>query len=155
MSGIGIGFVWNFHFAEFEKSAEGALIDVVEAGFIAVGEAEGVAGGELVEGADEAVERIRDAAEPIGLVLQEAGFDGPVAVEAPVGGSHFFDEGVFDAIGGLEAVEVLVEHGEEVFGRFALEDEATGEQAMADRVAGGTLFTLRSDGAPGAGAIGA
>jgi hypothetical protein len=54
------------------------------------------------------------------------GFDGPDAVEEPIGGAHFLDEAEFDAIGRLETALVILDEYIEVFGIFAGEQDALG-----------------------------
>ena len=150
---IGIRFVWRPLLAQEEEAAEGALIHVVEAGFVAVHETEGGGGGEGREGAGDAADGVGGE---VGLdgIVEEAGFDGPAAALAPEGGSHFLDEGHFDIVGGLEALDVLGHDGLEGFGGFALEDDAAREESVAAGVLCGTLLALWSFRSTGAGAVG-
>ena len=48
--------------------------------------------------------------------VEQTGLEGPGAAEAPGGGDHFFDDVHFDIVGGLEAVDVLVEVGLKISG---------------------------------------
>jgi hypothetical protein len=66
-----------------------------------------------------------------GFIFEQAGFDGQGAAETPVGGYHLFDHAELHAIGGLEAIEVVIHDLRETFGRFILHDDLVGEQAMA------------------------
>ena len=62
-------------------------------------------------------------------ILECSGLDCPVPAEAPIGGAHFLDEGVFDAVCGLEAIDVLLEEEFEVGGCLALEQDTGGEES--------------------------
>ena len=86
---------------------ERPLIIEVKAGLVTVHEAEGGFGGEIVEGIGEAIERIGGGLDG-GFIFEQSGFDGQGAAETPVGGDHLLDHGELHAIGGLEAIEVLV-----------------------------------------------
>ena len=85
---------------------EGALVDAVEAGFIAADEVRRGGIGKGGEGVGEAIEGVA-----IGLggeaLLEGAGLHGPGAAHPPVGGGHFLDETELHAIGGLEAFDEL------------------------------------------------
>ena len=150
---IGIRFVWRPRLAQEEEVAESALIHVVQAGFVAVHETEGGGGGEGGEGAGDAADGVGGE---VGLdsIVEEAGFDGPAAALAPEGGSHFLDEGHFDIVGGLEAMDVFGHDGLEGLGGFGLQDDASGEESVAAGVLGGTLLALWSFRSTGAGAVG-
>jgi len=60
------------------------------------------------------------------LLLERVGFHGPDAVQAPVGGTHFFDDAEFDAVGRLETALVILHEDFEVGGVFAGEKQALG-----------------------------
>jgi len=135
-----------------EEGAERALIHIVEARFVAVEERVGGAGGEGAESGDVAVEGVA-AVLVAGLGIDHAFFHGPVAVEAPVGGGHFFDQGVFDAVSGLETFHVLLEEELKVLFAFSLEDDNVGEQAVAHGVHGGAFFAFGGDRPLGARAV--
>ena len=85
---------------------EGALADVVEAGLVAMQEGELGSEGEVGESAGNAADFVAGLAGVDGVV-EEAGFDGPEAAQAPEGGGHFLDHAEFDVVGGAVAVEVL------------------------------------------------
>ena len=89
------------------------------------------------------------------LEFEHAGLHGPGAVEAPFRNHHFRNHAVFDAIGRLETVEVLLPKGGEGFVRLALEKDALGEQAVMEGVLGGTLFSFGGGRPVRFGAIGA
>jgi hypothetical protein len=55
--------------------------------------------------------------------------------EVPGGGDHFFEQTVLHAIGGTEAVDELVMQFLETGGGLIGEDNAFGEQAVAEGVA--------------------
>jgi hypothetical protein len=152
--GNGIRFVWHTGFSQHKQVPQGALVHAVQAGFIAVDEADGLGRGEIFKGGGEAADFV-GAGLVIHVVLEHAGFDGPGAAHAPVGTDHLLDEAELDAIGGPEAVQVEVEEGFEAFAFLVLEDDAAGEQAMAQGVLSGTALAFGRDRAVGAGAIGA
>ncbi len=134
--GLGIGE------AQEEEVVEGALVHEVEAAFIAVDEGDGGAVGETGKGIGHAVE---GGCGGLGgdLLVEEGGFDGPGAAQAPIGCGHVLDHAEFQAVGGLEAGDVVGEQSGEGLGTFVLEDHAMGQETMADGVAGGTLLALR------------
>lgn len=146
------GFVWNFGRAKLKEGAERALVNVVEARFVPVQQRIGGAGGEGAESGNEAVEGVA-AVLVSDLGIEHVLFHGPIAVEAPVGGCHFFDQGVFDAVGGLETLHVLLEEELKVLFAFPFEDDNGGEQAVAHGVHGGALFAFGGDGPFGARAV--
>ena len=88
-------------------------------------------------------------------ILERPGLDCPIPAETPVGGAHFLDERVFDAVGGLKAIDVLLKEQFEVAGSLALEEDALREESVAHGVGGGAGLTLGRDGPAGASAIGA
>jgi hypothetical protein len=126
VSGNGIGFVWHARSLQQEQVLHGALIHAVEAGFVAVeqGEAMGI-GGILKGGSQEAgsVTGFRD----VEAVVQQLGFDGPGAAHAPPGGDHFFDDAELDAVGWLEAPQVVGQDLRETGGRFVFQEYDAGE----------------------------
>ena len=104
---------------------EGALADVVEAGLIAMQEAELGCGGEVGESAGNAGDLV------VGLVgghgvFVETGFDGPGAAQAPEGGDHFLDDAELDVVDGAVALDVLVEEDVEVLAALVGQDDAVG-----------------------------
>jgi hypothetical protein len=133
---------------------EGALVDGVEAGLIAMDEGQLGARGDGPEGGGEAADLVAGGLLGDGVV-DDAGFDGPGAPDAPTGGEHFFEQAVLDAASGTEAVHELVVHLAEAFGELIGEDQTLSEQAMADGVLRGTGFTLGRDRTTRASAVGA
>ena len=140
--------------AEREEVFEGALVDGVEAGLVAVEEVEFVGVVEFGEGVHQAV-----GGGGGGLVghggIEVAVFDGPGAAEAPVGGDHFLDEADFDGVQGAEALGVGEEEFAEGFGWFLFEDDDSGKEAVAAGVLRGAGFAAGGFGASGLGAVGA
>jgi len=118
---------------------ERALVIQMETGLVLVHEAEGGPFGETAEGGGHTVER---AAAGLGLDLlfHHAGLKGPGAAETPVGNDHFLDEAVLHAIGGPEAIEVVVEDVLEAVLGFSGYDDLTGKQHMSALIARGTQF---------------
>jgi len=112
--GNGTRVVWRFYRSPHDEGEQGALIQAVKAGLIAVEEGQGVRGLKAAEDGDHAVQRVafRMAGS---LGIDEAGFHGPGPALAPAGGGHFLDHGALDITGGPEAVKVLLqEKGETV-----------------------------------------
>jgi hypothetical protein len=118
---------------------EGALADVVEAGLIAMEEAELGGGGQVGESAGKAGEFVAGLVGGHGVFV-EAGFDGPGAAQAPEGGDHFLDHAELDVVDGAVALDVLVEEDVEVPAALVGQDDAVGEKAVADRVEGRSFF---------------
>ena len=78
----------------------------MEAGFVTVQEGELGAGSEVGEGGGDTRDFV--AAGLLGEgVIEEAGFDGPGAAEAPVGGDHLLDDAEFDLISRFEPLDVM------------------------------------------------
>jgi hypothetical protein len=67
----------------------------------------------------------------------DAGFHGEDAVEAPLIGGDAQDQFLFAIADGAEAVEVIVEEGEEVFGILVQQDVFVGTQAAEEAIAAG------------------
>ncbi len=133
---------------------EGALVDAMEAGFVAVHEGEAGVGGGVGEGGGHAIDFVAGGLS-FCVVLKDAGFEGPGAAHAPVGSRHFLDETELEAIGGLEAVEVLGEEGIEGCARFVFHDDAASQEAVADGVLGRAAFSFGGSRSTRAGAVGA
>jgi hypothetical protein len=87
-------------------------------------------------------------------LIHQVSLDGPSAAKAPERGGHFLDHAEFDAIGGVESVNVLGNHTIEVRGSLIGEEHLFSEQAMAEGVAGGALFAGDGPGSAGTGAVG-
>lgn len=127
------------------------MVDAVEAGFVAPEEGEGGFSGEFSEGCGGGVGDL--VAGVCGdFVIEEAGLDGPGAAG---GGDHLFDDVHFDIVGGLEAVDVLIEVELKILVVFILHDDGFGEESVAEGVVGGAFFALRGDRALGMTSIGA
>jgi hypothetical protein len=71
-----------------------------------------------------------------------------------VGGDHFLHHEELHAIGGLEAVEVVIHGRLETFGRFILHNDLLGEEAMAGGILRRTPLALGGEGTDGTSAIG-
>jgi hypothetical protein len=127
----------------------------VETGLVAEEEIEGGVGFGVAEGQDETVEIGGGGGMGFHAGFEGAHLGGPGAVEAPVGGDHFVDEGEFDFVGGMEAVEVGLAEGLEGFLVFMAEDQGFGEQAVFEGVLRGDGFALGSFGAARERAVGA
>ena len=61
-----------------------------------------------------------------------------------VGGSHLLDHAKFQAIDGLETVEVLVQKVVEALAGLVIQDEEACEETMAGGILRGALLPLRS-----------
>jgi hypothetical protein len=69
-------------------------------------------------------------------------------------GNHLLDEADLHAIGGLEAIQVLVHDRVESFGRLIAHDDMAGEQAVAGGILRREPLALGGDRTDGASAIG-
>jgi len=132
---------------------KGALVHEMKAGFVAVEEGEAGVGGGVGEGLGQAIQGVAGGLAG-GIVLEEAGFDGPGAAQAPGSGGHFLDDTDLDTILGRETVEVLGGEGIEALAAFLLENDAAGEQAMAQGVAGRGELAFGCSGTARAEAVG-
>src|ERR1039458_2085563 len=103
----GTGFVWHGGGTQEEHAVKRALIVEMKSCLVTVHEAEGGFGGEIIEGASEAIERIGGLLGG-GFIFEEPGFHGQGAAEAPVGSDHILDHAELHAIGGLEAIEGVI-----------------------------------------------
>jgi hypothetical protein len=151
-------FVWRIPvrrgILQHQQVPKGALVHAVETRLVAVDEREARFGGEYSKGGG----KTGDSAAFAGLGAEGAsdhgGLDGPGAAHAPVGGGEVLDHGEFDAIGGLEAVQMLAEHGLEQFAGFFRQDHALGQKTVAHGVAGRSESSLGRSGPSGARAVG-
>ena len=124
---------------------ETALVDAVEAGFVAVEEGEVGGGGEAGEGGGEAAELVVGFVVLAGeAIFEQPAFDGPEAAHAPICGGHFLDHAEFDAVDGFETLEVSGDQGVELGAGFAAHDDTIGEEAMAHSVRRCAQLALRS-----------
>ena len=109
---------------------EGAVFVADEAGFV---EREAIEVVELLEsegGAGGGI-GVEAGAVVVDLEVEEGGFGGPEAAEAPFGGGEVFDGGGFGGGGGLEVVEEFGEEGGEALGGFGVEDDGLGVGGVA------------------------
>jgi hypothetical protein len=125
----------------------------MEAGFVAVHQAEAGEGGGVGEDGGHAVDFFAGRLS-FGVVLKDASFEAPGAAHAPGGRCHFLDETELEAIGGLEAVEVLGQEGFEGGVRFVFHDDAGGQEAVAGGVLGRAAFSFGGSRSTRAGAVG-
>jgi len=126
----------------------------VETGLVALEGGLLRSGGEVAEGGGEAIELVAGGA-GVDIEIHHVGLDGHGAAETPAGGDHFFDEAELGVVLGGEALDVAIEERFEGVGTFIAEQDALGEQAVAQGVPGGARLALRSDGTAGARTIGA
>jgi hypothetical protein len=154
---FGVKFAVGGEFLEIEEGLEGATIDQVEAGFVAMDEVE-TAGivGQGGEGGGEAFGLRGGGKEVVFEFLVEGGgFDGPEAAQAPDGGDHFLHQSLSGEVGGGEtAEEIFVEFAESVGGLVG-EEDAVRQDAVAEGVEGRAALALGGFGAAGECAIGA
>jgi hypothetical protein len=125
----------------------------VEAGLVTVEQVELGGGGQVGEGVGDALGLVAGGLIADGL-FHQAILDGPGAAHAPIGGNHFLDHGELDAIGGGETLLMLGDELVEALTRFVFQDNALGQETVAEGVGGGAFFPLRGDGASGAGSVG-
>jgi len=158
--------------------ADAAIDGVLDAGFIAGEPGEGVGTIAIhVEGAGQEVSRDGRGGRggrriavflgaaflilvvlPAGLVLLDdfmkavtvdAGFGGEGAAETPLAVGDAQDQSFFGGADGLEAVPVIVEEEQEVFGVLVEQDVFIGAQAVEEAVAAGCVFAFGGAGAGG------
>jgi len=115
---------------------EGALEHAVEAGFIAMQEAQRGLAGELGEGGGEAGElvAVRGGRLAGDRGIHDSGFQCPGAALAPEGGDHLLDHAQLNAVGRAEAVEILGQEGVKALAGFVFEDNALGQETVAQSV---------------------
>jgi hypothetical protein len=154
---FGVKFVVGGEFLELEQGQEGAAIDQVEAGFVAMDEVE-TAGivGQGGEGGGKAFGLRGGGIQLVfEFLIEGSSFDGPEAAQAPDGGDHFLDEGLGGKVGGGEtAEEILVEFAEGVGGLVG-EEDAVGQDAVAEGIEGRAALALGGFGAAGECSVGA
>jgi hypothetical protein len=114
---------------------EGALVHAVETGLITIEKVELVAGGELGEGGGDT-----GAVSGLGAffhaLVEQGGFDGPETAQAPGGRGHFLDDALFDVVGGIQLLQMLIQVLSEGFLRFVPEHHTFGQETVTDRVGG-------------------
>ena len=154
MSGNGIGFVWYGDFAQEEQIVEGALVEQVETRLVAVHQSQGGRRSKIGEGGGHAVQWVAGGLS-CNLLFDHMGFEGPGAAETPERSHHFLNEAELDAIGGLEALEVLGEDGFEALGGLIFEENAAGQQSVAQSILGRTAFAVVRHRTAAAAAVGA
>jgi hypothetical protein len=135
--------------------AQAAGMNEVEASLVAKQQLELGTGGEVAEGGDEAIEIVIDGGAGVHFVIEDAAFHGEGAVEAPVGGDHFFDQPGLDVVEGAEAFDIHVEEHFEIFGVFVAKEDDLGEESMTESVLRRALLAFGGDRSAGFGAIGA
>ena len=89
--------------------------------------------------------------------IEEAGFDGAAAGEAPLGHDDLVDEGGFESAGGLEVIEEGVEEFVEGIFLFAPDDGVIGSESVFEGIEADGGLALGGGGAGavlGVGAIG-
>jgi hypothetical protein len=131
--------------AEDDEVADEAGVEAMEAGLVALENGHLGTGGELAEGAGEAVEFVGSGRAGVHFVVHHIHLDGEGAAGAPVGGDHFLDEAAFDLVDGLEAVVVGLEHGLVGFLVFVAQDDDVGLESVFGGVLGGTGLTFGSN----------
>jgi hypothetical protein len=151
--GNGTRFVWHGG-ADEKQVMEGALVEHVEPGFVAVHERKGGGVGKGLKRAGHAVDWGNFGG--IGRAgVEHAGFDGPGAAHAPGGADHFLDETELYRVGRLVALDVLGEEGLKRLGRFVLKDETASQEAVAEGILGSLLFSRAGGRAERAASVGA
>jgi hypothetical protein len=132
---------------------EGALIDHVETGFITMHQREGGGFRQALKGGGDASDGGSGRVGSGGGFSEQMGLDGPGAAGAPPGGDHFLDQAELEAIDGLETLDVMSEDGLKGFRRFVVEDQAAGQEAVAQGILGGCEFARSGDRTLGAGTV--
>ena len=153
-SEMGLASFGNSTLSEQSEVEQGALVDVVEAGFVTMEEVEPGGGGQFGEGSGDASGLVAGGLITDGL-FHQAILDGPGSAHAPMGRGHFLDDAELNAIGGGEALGMLCHEVVKTGARFVFEDHALGEETVANGVGGRALLALGGDGASGAGRVGA
>ena len=148
-----LGFKLIFRLAQHQEVVEGALIHDMEAGLITTEVGELRSGGQFGEGSGDAGEFGAFGLGGGGR-FEEVILDSPVAAEAPISRDHFLDHAHLDIIEGAETIHVETEQFLKGVAGFLAEDDAIGQAAAADGVAG-TGFALRGFGSAGKCTVGA
>jgi len=142
---------------------DGAVIGAGESGFVAEDQLEALAVvGQVLEGPCQAGVRagVFECRWKVlvvfeHVVVEDAGFDGGEATEAPLGGGDGFDQVCFDCGGGGKAAEIRVAVNLEVVVGFGGEEDLFRMEAVFEGVLGGARSARGSGGAGGFGAVGA
>jgi hypothetical protein len=130
---------------------EGAVEGALDAGFVAAEGFEDAGCGTGVPAEDVGEFVCVDEAVVVGFEvllvvdeaeIEEAGFDGAAAGEAPLGHDDLVDEGGFEGAGGLEVIEEGVEEFVEGLFVFAVDDGVFGGEAVFEGIEanGGLAF---------------
>ncbi len=163
---FGIGFLLQIFFFAFAEAAEGfesAVDGSGEADFVAVEQGEGwgvVAEGFEGEGGasgfvNEFELLIDTGALPGRFEIEEGGFEGPDALEAPAGDDDLVDQVGLELVGRDELVDVGLAEAFESLSGFVLEDDDAGAESVGDGVAGRPGASFGCFGPAGLGSIGA
>jgi hypothetical protein len=141
-----------------------AVVDAVEAGFVAGGEVERAQlVGKALEGECQLDGAVAVRELPLdlgpaagGFGVEQGGLDDHEAAHAPTGGDHLVDhiglDGRHGMVGGMKIGEEFLEF----FGIFPVEDDrAAGREAVGEAIAGGYFLAGGGFGATGFGAVGA
>ena len=139
--------------AKSGEIAEGALIGALEAGFVAIQDAEFVGIGEASKGEFQALQLI-DGFLAADAGIEHAGFDGHGAAETPEGAGDIFHHAFFNCILGLEKFAVGIEHEIKQIAGFILDDNAARKKAMAHGSERRAALALRGFGSAREGSIG-
>ncbi len=153
MKGL-LGFVWHARGARQRKTAESAHIFQVVAHLVAVHQRKTATGRQFVERNGLAPDADLFGA-GFHAGLKQLCFHGPGATETPGGTGHFPNQREFDIIAGPETGNEDVDDILERATRFGVHGDASGEQPMADGVAGGAGLTQRGLGPSRPGSVGA
>jgi hypothetical protein len=101
-------------------------------------------GSQFGEGSGDARDLVAGGLIADGL-FHQAILDGPGAADAPIGRNHFLDHGELDAIGGRETLDMLGHEVVKALAGFVFQDNALGQETVAEGVGGGAFFPLRGD----------
>jgi hypothetical protein len=144
----GLGFVWHYGLGfvwygglgggagslELQEGGDAAVVYPVVMGLVPVKEPDCGGIGEFVDGIEEILAVAAGRFDIGEFGIEE---DYLHSVGAPGGGDHFLNDIHFDVVGGEKAGDVLVEVRLEVGGVLFVEDDAFGEEALAECILGG------------------
>jgi len=129
---------------------QGAVECALDAGFVARKGLDGAGTGSVIgEGARGRIEGVLVARQLRDTDIEQTGFEGAHAAQAPGGHGHLLDEQGLGGSGGLVFIEKGVEEFLELVGVFIGEDVGLGGEAVAKRVEadGGASFRSARAGA--------